>query len=189
MNMEIVAHGLWAAAAGITAKRTSTARVSIGWSVWWTAFPDVLAFGPLVAIGLWLRLVNGTSAPEVGHVLPRMGIRLPLYPAGHSLIVFLLVFGVTTIFARRIVYSLLGWLLHIVIDVPTHSFSYYATRFLWPVSGFRIDGIAWGTPWFWAATYVALGLVYGIMWRKRWLARSATASAGTEAGERARRLI
>jgi hypothetical protein len=60
-DMEIVAHGLWAAAAAITAKRTSTARISIGWSVWWTAFPDVLAFGPLVAIGLWLRLVNGTS--------------------------------------------------------------------------------------------------------------------------------
>jgi hypothetical protein len=50
--MEIVAHGLWAAAAAITAKKTSTARISIGWSVWWTAFPDVLAFGPVVAIGL-----------------------------------------------------------------------------------------------------------------------------------------
>ena len=91
--MEIVAHGLWAAAAAITAKRTSTARISTGWSVWWTAFPDVLAFGPMVVIGLWLRLVDRTSAPEVGHVLPRMGIRLPIYPAGHSLIVFLLVFG------------------------------------------------------------------------------------------------
>ena len=67
-----------------------------------------------------------------------------MYQAGHSLIVFLLVFGLTTILARRIVYSMLGWLLHIVIDVPTHSFSYYATRFLWPISDFRIDGIAWG---------------------------------------------
>jgi hypothetical protein len=90
--MEIVAHGLWAAAAAITAKRTTKARVSIGWTVWWTAFPDVLTFGPLVTVGLWLRLVNGTTPPEVGHVLPR-GIRLPLYPAGHSLNVFLLVFG------------------------------------------------------------------------------------------------
>jgi hypothetical protein len=178
--------GRWAAAAAITAKKTSTARVNIGWSVWWTAFPDVLAFGPLVAIGLWLRLVNGTSAPEVGHVLPRMGIRLPLYPAGHSLIVFLLVFGLVTVLARRIVYSLLGWLLHIVIDVPTHSFSYYATRFLWPISDFRIDGIAWGTPWFWVATYLALGLVYGVMWWKGWLTPMRAANA-TEVGASARR--
>jgi hypothetical protein len=41
---------------------------------------------------------------------------------------------------------MLGWLLHIAIDIPTHSFRYYATRFLWPVSDFRIDGIAWRTP-------------------------------------------
>ena len=167
--MEIVAHGLWAAAAAITAKRTSTARVSIGWTVWWTAFPDVLAFGPLVAIGVWLRLANGMSGPEIGHVLPRTGIRIPLYPAGHSLIVFVLVFGVTTILARRIVYSMLGWILHILIDIPTHRFRYYATRFLWPASDFRIDGIAWGMPWFWVATYVALVLVYGVMWWKGWI--------------------
>jgi hypothetical protein len=90
-------------------REQAPARVSIGWTVWWTAFPDVLAFWPLVAIGLWLPyLVDGTSAPEVGHVLPRMGIRLPLYPAGHSLIVFLLVFGVVTVLARQIVYSMLA---------------------------------------------------------------------------------
>ncbi len=66
--------------------------------------------------------------------------------------------GITSIFARRIVFELLGWLLHILIDIPTHSFSYYATRLLWPVSDYRIDGIALWTPWFWAATYGALGL-------------------------------
>ena len=85
------------------------------------------------------------------------------------MIVFLLVFGLTTILARRIVYSMLGWILHILIDIPTHSFRYYATRFLWHVSDFRIDGIAWGMPWFWVATYVALVLVYGVMWWKGWI--------------------
>src|ERR1017187_10826851 len=52
--MEIVAHGLWAAAAAVIAKRTTGARVHVGWGVWWTAFPDVLAFGPLVAAGVWV---------------------------------------------------------------------------------------------------------------------------------------
>jgi hypothetical protein len=41
--MEIVAHGLWAAAA-------DEGRISIGWTVWWIACPDVLAFG-LLAYG------------------------------------------------------------------------------------------------------------------------------------------
>ena len=171
--MEIVAHGLWAAAAAITAKRSAKIRVHVGWTVWWTAFPDVLAFGPPLAAGLWLRLTgtHGTGPPD-GHALPHVHIGLPLYPAGHSLIVFLAVFGLVTILTRRIVYEMLGWLMHILIDIPTHSFSYYATRFLWPVSEYRIDGIAWGTPWFWAATYAALVLVYFVLWRKGWLWRA-----------------
>lgn len=166
--MEIVAHGLWAAAAAITAKRATTARISVGWSVWWAAFPDVLAFGPMVAASLWLRLAGGAGSVD-GHRLPHVHIGLPLYPAGHSLIVLVAVFVIATILARRIVFELLGWLLHILIDIPTHSLSYYATRFLWPISDYRIDGIAWWTPWFWAATYAALGVVWFTLWRRGWI--------------------
>lgn len=168
--MEIIAHGLWAAAAAIAAKRLTTVTVRCGWTAWWAAFPDVLAFGPPLAAGLWLRLAGGHDAgPADGHVLPHVDVGLPLYPAGHSLIVFLLVFGIATILARRIVFEMLGWLLHILIDIPTHSFRYYATRFLWPVSEYRIDGIAWWTPWFWVATYGALAVVYFLLWRKKWI--------------------
>jgi hypothetical protein len=60
--MEIVAHGLWAAAAAITAKRATTARVSVGWTIWWAAFPDVLAFGPYVAGAAWLWLAGRLDA-------------------------------------------------------------------------------------------------------------------------------
>jgi hypothetical protein len=107
---------------------------------------------------------------------------LPLYPAGHSLLIFLLVFGITTAVARRVVLELFGWLLHILIDIPTHSFSYYATRFLWPVSSYRVDGIAWWTPWFWISTYALLAGVYYLFWRKGWLGlvrSSARKSAGS----------
>jgi hypothetical protein len=178
--MEIVAHGLWAAAAAITAKRSTSARIHVGWAVWWTAFPDVLAFGPSVAIGLWLRLAGGNSGSAA---IPRVHIGLPLYPAGHSLIVFLAVFGIVSILARRIVLEMLGWLLHILIDIPTHSLDYYATRFLWPVSDFRVDGIAWWTPWFWAATYGALGVTYFWLWRKGWMASRRVSSMVTGARE------
>jgi hypothetical protein len=42
------------------------------------------------------------------------------------------------------------------------------------VSDFRIDGIAWWTPWFWTATYAALAAVYLALWRKGWLWRAKT---------------
>ena len=53
--------------------------------------------------------------------------------------------------------------------MPTHCFSYYATRFLWPISEYRIDDIAWWTPWFWVATYGALGVVYLWLWKSGWI--------------------
>ena len=98
---------------------------------------------------------------------------------------FLLVFGIATILTRRIVFEMMGWLLHILIDIPTHSFRYYATRFLWPVSDYRIDGIAWWTPWFWAATYAALVLVYFVLWKKR-MALASSAVAASQIGFRGR---
>jgi membrane-bound metal-dependent hydrolase YbcI (DUF457 family) len=79
------------------------------------------------------------------------------------------VFAITTILSRGIIFPLLGWLLHILIDITTHSFSYYATRFLWPVSDFRINGVAWWTSLFWIMTYAALVVAYGALWRNGWL--------------------
>lgn len=160
--MEIVAHSLWTAAGAVAGRRATTARISLPWAIWWGVFPDVLAFGPSVVVGLALWLARGRDALSGGH--PHVHLGLPLYPAAHSLIVFGAAFAVTTIVARRVVYPLLGWLLHILIDIPTHSYSYYATRFLWPVSDFRINGIAWWTPWFWMVTYAVLAAVYVAMW-------------------------
>jgi hypothetical protein len=176
--MEIVAHGLWAAAAAVATNRCKLANPRIAWTVWWAAFPEVLAFGPSFAVGLWLRLSGALeSGTAHGGQLPHVHLGLPLYPMGHTFLAFLLVFVIAAILARRVVVELLGWLLHILIDIPTHSFSYYATRFLWPLSDFRIDGIAWWTPWFWISTYAALAAVYFLMWRKGWLWQKSAAAS------------
>ncbi len=182
--MDIVAHGLWAAAAAITARRSIRTSIRVGWTVWWGIFPDVLAFGPSVAAGLWLQVAAGNSGEAGGHLLPHVHLGLPLYSAVHSLLVFLLVFGMATILARRVVIGLLGWLLHILIDIPTHSLSFYATRFLWPFSTFRLDGIEWWTPWFWISTYAALAAVYFVLWRRGWLSPRRPAADVHEAARR-----
>jgi len=170
--MDIIAHGLWAAAGATAARKSANARIRVGWTVWWAMFPDLLAFGPPVAIGLWLLLTGGANVQSLrrGH-LPHVNFAVPLYPLGHSLVVFLLVFGVASLLAHRVVLELLGWLSRILIDIPTHSFRYYATRFLWPLSDCRFNGIPWWTPWFWCSTYVALAVVYFLLWRKGWLTR------------------
>ena len=154
----------------------------LGWTVAWAIFPDLLAFGPPVVAGLWLLLTRGGNPHSLraGH-LPHSALGVPLYPLGHSLMVFLFAFTFACLLARRVVLELLGWLSHIFIDVPTHSFRYYATPFLWPVSDYRVDGIPWWTPWFWFSTYAALAIVYILLWRKGWLTRS---QPSPEAGDR-----
>jgi hypothetical protein len=181
--VDVIAHGLWAAAAATAAKRAG-ARVQVRSVACWAMFPDVLAFGPSVALGLWLRLAGGVGhqgSLHGGH-LPHAHIGLPLYPIGHSLIVFAAVLGLSALVTRRLVVGLSGWLLHILIDIPTHSFRYYATRFLWPLSNYAFDGVPWWTPWSLGFTYGGLALAYLLLWKKGWLspARSSPAKAGPQ---------
>ena len=167
--MDIIAHGLWAAAGATAARKSVHARIRLGWTVFWAMFPDLLAFGPPVAVGLWLLLTR--ESLRRGR-LPHVNFGVQLYPLGHSLITFLVVFAVASLLARRVVLELLGWLSHILIDIFTHSFRYYATRFLWPLSDIRFNGLPWWTPWFWCSTYAALAIVYFLLWRKGWLTRA-----------------
>lgn len=171
--MEVVAHGLWAGAAVIYAKRWLPS-LSVRRTIWWTVFPDVFAFAPSFAAGLWVRFSDASNPVAHGLRVPHVHLGLPLYPAGHSLIVFLLMFVVGSTLLRRPAWGLCGWAFHILIDVPIHSSSYYATRFLWPLSDFALDGIPWWTTWVWVCTYVTVLAVYIIMWRQGWLGPAGT---------------
>jgi hypothetical protein len=83
------------------------------------------------------------------------------YNYTHSLIFFLVVLAIVLIARKGKVYwPMFGWLLHILIDIPTHR-GFYETPFLFPLSGFRFThGISWGHPVFMIINYSALILVY-----------------------------
>jgi hypothetical protein len=86
------------------------------------------------------------------------------------LLVFLAVFGLVWGVVGRPVLEMLGWALHILIDILTHR-GIFAIHFLWPLSSFGFDGIRWESPWFLAVNYGALLLIFGWMWaRKRRIA-------------------
>ncbi len=36
-----------------------------------------------------------------------------------------------------------AWLLHILVDIPTHSQRYWAPQFLWPIASITVDGVSW----------------------------------------------
>lgn len=169
--MDIFAHGLWAGAAfkAINRKIHPT-RIKVRLAVFWGVFPDLFAFTPGFLWLLWNVLSGNLSlsglhrpsgvepAPQDGH--PMVHLTSTLYSISHSVIVFILIFGLVFLIFRRPVWELSGWLLHILMDIPSHSYRFYPTPFLWPVSGWKFNGYSWGQPWFMVLNYSAIIIAY-----------------------------
>jgi hypothetical protein len=187
--MDTLAHGLWATAAAKANNRFAPIKFRIGWFVFWGVLPDLFSFTPAVAWLLWQVIIEGVPfakvprpellPPEVRMTFPVFRLSNSLYHLSHSLIIFagifLLVWAIRRYWLkfRQAVpmsdsplsagwpfWEMTGWMLHILIDIPTHTRRLYPTPFLWPLSDFTIDGISWGRPWFLALNYSSLLIVF-----------------------------
>lgn len=178
--MDVIAHTLWAGAIakGLNLKLEKAQKkplFAVPWTAFWGVFPDIFAFVPLFA---WLIIGSlFRSLPFPTSALWDQGLAGPyyrvfqvtdqLYSFSHSLIVFAFIAVICWFFSRRMQWNLIGWLVHILLDIPSHSFEFYPTPFLWPLSDFKVDGISWSGPWFMIANYLVLVLVCLYLWRLR----------------------
>ena len=176
--MDIFAHALWtgAVAAGVN-KKIKGRKINIRWTIFWGVAPDLFAF-TIPFIVLAIKVITGTVAPgdiprpsavEPAH--PPMArlfayTRL-LYSISHSAIIFFLIFGVVFLLMRQPPLAMLGWLFHILIDIPTHSYRFYPTPIFWPISSWQFNGISWTEPWFMIVNYGALAAVYFLLWKNK----------------------
>ena len=168
--MDILAHTLWtnAGARGVNKLRERKGKpkiVSVGWTAFWGVAPDFFAFTVPFLIVIF-NVVTGKLALSSfgGHHMPVAGFDLAsyLYQYSHSLVVFAIVFLAVWAIYRRPRWELLGWALHILIDIPSHDIEFYATPFLFPISDYRFPyGIAWSNMYYMIINYSALLLVWG----------------------------
>jgi hypothetical protein len=175
--MDVFSHGLWAAAlAKIFNLKQEKVKINAWSAAFWGAFPDVFAFAP-VFIWLGYQFFFGNfdfgqlggpdgMEPSQPDTLPIFRLTHFLYSLSHSLFIFAVVFLIIWIIWRRPRYSMFGWLLHILIDIPTHNYEFYPTPFLWPFSEWKFNGFAWADPWFMLVNFSALLTVY-ILVRRR----------------------
>ena len=153
--MDILSHGLWGGIAFGRSNRPS----------FWLAFvvglaPDLLSFGILygaVTLGM-------ADAPDFSHGTPPEST-IPqyvhqLYNVTHSFLVFLLVFLLVWHLHRQPLWELAAWGLHVLVDVPTHSFAFFPTPVFWPLSNWKFDGWQWMTPVVLVSNYVLLAICY-----------------------------
>lgn len=175
--MDIFSHGLWAGAAAKAANKKRENKIKVWQAVFWGMFPDLFAFTPAFLVLFWL-LATGQmswgewpgrhgSEPAATNGNPSFALIGYLYSFSHSIIVFILIFGLAWVLLRKPVWEMLGWLLHILMDVPTHPYSFYPTPVFWPLFGWKFDGISWAQPWFLVLDYGLLIIVYWLLREKK----------------------
>lgn len=157
------------------------------WAAFWSVFPDIFAFA-ILFVWLFGNVIFGdlklSDWPKPEAMEP-MALKISpwvyqltnfFYNFSHSILIFFIIFAGALLISRKptwelggppnqgrgspIPWEMGGWLIHILIDIPTHSYQFYPTPFLWPVSGFKFDGFSWGTPWFLVLNYSLILLVY-----------------------------
>ncbi len=153
--MDVLSHGLWGAI-GVGRKSKKDFLLAFLFGV----FPDVFSFGTYwlaILIGLFARLDWSEGYPSMEKIPPVIHL---LYNFSHSLVIFIITFTVVFLIKRKIFWPLGAWGIHILVDIPTHSFRFFPTPFLWPISNFKIDGVGWGAPKIFFTNWVLLFLIY-----------------------------
>jgi hypothetical protein len=162
--MDILAHALWTTAAAVAARGRIRRPIHLGWAAFWGIFPDLFSFAIPAVVRIWWYTTDATPflLPDAKSA-PHFQFAWQLYHFSHSLVVFAVTFGIAWILAKRPVLELLGWALHILIDIPTHR-GIFTVHFLWPFSSYGVSGFRWESPWFLAVNYAVLLLLYAWIW-------------------------
>lgn len=141
-----------------------------------------LIFTGQMGLGDWPG-ARGMGEPTAGNSTLAMKLAEYLYNFSHSIFVFTIVFCTVWFVRNKIArrrsgtegaaasasgsdgpkWEMGGWLLHIIMDIPTHSYAFFPTPVLWPLFGWKFNGFSWATPWFLILNYSLLILVYWLL--------------------------
>ena len=153
--MDILTHALWTGAAYKTIAQKKKTSFNFRLAIFWGVFPDLFAFVPGFSwffYNIFFGTLHLSDIPKPDALKPiappLFRLTAALYNISHSAIIFCAVFGIVLLILRRPVWELGGWFLHILIDIPTHSYRFYPTPIFWPLVGWKFNGFSWANPWF-----------------------------------------
>lgn len=169
--MDVLAHTLWTNA--VFHAKYSRQRKMRYLAAFFGVVPDLVGFAPLITYlvftGRFFNAFPGNITP-LTHWTVRFAENA--YNYTHSLVIFTIVFVLVAIigmtyryfktkqFSWWVFWPLLGWALHILIDIPSHR-GFYETPFLFPLSEARFShGVSWAHPIFMLINYSSLVIAY-----------------------------
>ncbi len=152
--MDILAHMIWtnygARPINKKLKEKNKETLKVGWTMAWSIFPDILAFGVPAFLAFIEMIFSGnfsilTFMNEHNIFGGTFVSWSPmLYSIGHSIVIWFIVFGLVWLVRGKPFIMLYGWLFHICIDIFSHSITHYPTPFLFPLSNYHFPyGVSW----------------------------------------------
>lgn len=150
--MDIISHFLWTYALLFKTKYKLKAAI-------FGVLPDILAFGAYFIYNIF-TLSFHFGKPELSSIPNYVFI---VYSFTHSLVIFFAVMFLIYLITKKIYFYMFGWLVHILIDIPSHTRDFFPTPFLWPISNFHVSGVSWANPIYMIVNYSLLCLIYGYL--------------------------
>jgi len=154
--MDILSHGLWG---GIAFGRKN--RRSFWLSFFFGIAPDLFSFG-IFFISMFLtgRIFRPdfSSEPPDPSLIPQYVHSF--YSVTHSLIMFAIAFFLLWLIFKKPIWESLAWVFHILLDIFTHSYKFFPTPFLWPISDFKFNGWPWVLPGIFFTNFALLVMLY-----------------------------
>ncbi len=161
--MDIISHGLYGGI-GFGRKSKHTYLVAFFFGI----LPDALSFGVYFILALFgvFEFGHSASGPPDAALIPQFVHTM--YDITHSLVIYTLFAAILYAIGKKMLLWLsLGWPLHILVDIPTHSSAFFPTPFLWPLSDYSINGIPWSDPWIFFPNVALIIGLYTYWWYRR----------------------
>lgn len=151
--MDIFFHGFVGAIAGKATRKKQkkepekwTFKKMFPW-IAWGMFPDAIAFVPTMILGLVTGGLGTFGPHSVQEYSGAVGIAHSIYNFSHSFVIFFAIFIAVRLIRGKWPLMMIGWPLHILVDIPLHANDFFPTPIFFPISNAHFThGIHWGYP-------------------------------------------
>lgn len=170
--MEILAHTLWTTAGAkiindVTVKKNKNIKLNYFWTAFWGLFPDIFSLSVPIVIFLFDYIFMGmdiNSIAQTREIVNSYKISLILYPLTHSIVIWLFFFVISWFLFKKSSLVMLGWLSHIILDMPSHGAGLFATPIFYPISNWGFPyGATWASTKFFIINYSLLFILWGFL--------------------------
>lgn len=127
----------------------------------WGSLPDLIPFTFPVLVSIFSGIAFWAGENQI-----LLDFSKNTYQYTHSLVIFIFIFLLVRFVLKKWYWPLLGWGVHIIMDMPLHAPEYFPTPFLFPLSSWTLPfGISWATWWIWGSLWVIL--IVWLTWLKK----------------------